>query len=161
MTVQQAAPGILTYNGNRAVVQNQDYSINASTNAAKVGDVAIAYLIGLGPISPPIATGAFAPNSPPSNETLSTNVTIGGVTAPVIFSGRAPGFAGRVQINFRIDPGHESRRLSAAGNYRIGAKQSAGNEHREVAAALRCYQCLDVGSCCRSESRQAVAALQY
>ena len=102
MTVQPAAPSILTYNGNRAVVQNQDYSINESNNGSKPGDVAIVYLIGSGPVNPAVPTGAFAPNSPLSNETLNTKVTVGGVNAPVIFSGMAPGFAGLVQINFQI-----------------------------------------------------------
>jgi uncharacterized protein (TIGR03437 family) len=121
MTVQQAAPSILTYNGNRAVVQNQDYTINTVSNPAKVGDVAIVYIIGSGPLSPAIATGAFAPNSPLSNETSTTKVTIGGVTAPLIFAGMAPGFAGPVQINFRVptmNPGDYSLQVT------IGTAQS-------------------------------------
>jgi uncharacterized protein (TIGR03437 family) len=102
VTVQQAAPFILTYgpNNNRAVVVNQDGSVNASGNGAKPGDVLVAYLIGSGPLDNPIATGASAPSSPLSREKLTTTVTIGGSNATVQFAGMTPGFAGLMQANF-------------------------------------------------------------
>jgi adhesin/invasin len=100
VNVQQAAPFILTYGSNRAVVVNQDGSVNASGNGAKPGDVLVAYLIGSGPLDNPIATGAFASSSPLSRETLLTTVTVGGSNATVQFAGMTPGFAGLVQVNF-------------------------------------------------------------
>jgi hypothetical protein len=45
-TVQEAAPNILTYGSNWAVVANPDGSINAPNNGAKLGDAMVAYLIG-------------------------------------------------------------------------------------------------------------------
>jgi uncharacterized protein (TIGR03437 family) len=104
VNVQQAAPFVLTYGSNRAVVVNQDGSVNASGNGAKPGDVLVAYLIGSGPLDNPIATGAYAPVSPLSREKLSTSVSVGGTSAAVQFAGMTPGFAGLVQVNF-VMPG--------------------------------------------------------
>ncbi len=100
VTVQQAAPFLLTYGSNRAVAVNQDGSVNASGNGAKPGSVLVAYLIGSGPLGNAIATGADAPPSPLSREKLLTSVSVGGSAATVQFAGMTPGFAGLVQVNF-------------------------------------------------------------
>jgi len=102
VNVQQAAPGILTYGTNRAVVENQDYSVNSPTNPSMPGSVATVYLIGSGPVSPVIDDGLPAGFSPLSTETLPTTVTVGGMSAPVLFAGLAPGFVGLVQVNFEV-----------------------------------------------------------
>jgi uncharacterized protein (TIGR03437 family) len=53
ITVQQAAPSILTWTdsaGNvRAIAQNQDYSLNTSTNCAAQGSYVTVYMMGSGP----------------------------------------------------------------------------------------------------------------
>ena len=100
MTVQQAAPSILIYGDNRAVVLNPDNTLNAAGNGAKPGSVLVGYLIGSGPLDNPIATGMAAPASPLSREKLKTTVSVGGLSADVQFAGMAPGFVGLVQINF-------------------------------------------------------------
>jgi endo-1,4-beta-xylanase len=102
VTVQPAAPWILTYGTNRAVVQNQDFSLNSSSNPAQVGSYGVAYLMGSGPTKPAVADGTPAPVSPPSKETLATTVTVGGAQASVSFAGMAPGFVGLVQVNFQV-----------------------------------------------------------
>jgi uncharacterized protein (TIGR03437 family) len=102
VNVQQAAPSILTYDTNRAVVENRDYSVNSSSNPATVGSAAVAYLIGSGPIAPALDDGMPAAASPLSWESLSTTVTVGGMPAQVLFAGMAPGFVGLVQVNFQI-----------------------------------------------------------
>jgi len=102
VTVQAAAPSILTYGTNRAVVLNQDYTVNGPANPAKVGSFPMVYLIGGGPLDNPIATGALAPASPLARETLTTKVTVGGLTQTAVFAGMAPGFAGLVQVNFVV-----------------------------------------------------------
>jgi endo-1,4-beta-xylanase len=105
ITVQPAAPSILTYvdgSGNtRAVVQNQDYTINSATNCAAPGSYLTAYLIGSGPLNHPIPTGAAAPSSPLSSETLTTTATMGTTAATVTFAGMAPGFVGLMQVDLQ------------------------------------------------------------
>ena len=100
VTVQQAAPYILEYGTNRAVVVNPDGSVNASSNGAKAGAEMVAYLIGSGPLNNPIPTGTAAPTSPLSRETLTTTATVAGSAATVQFAGMAPGFEGLMQLNF-------------------------------------------------------------
>jgi len=100
VTVQPAAPFILTYGANRAVVVNPDGSVNAAGNGAAPGSVLVAYLIGSGPLDNAIPTGGVAPLTPLSRETLPTTVSVGGASAAVPFAGMTPGFAGLVQVNF-------------------------------------------------------------
>ncbi len=102
ITIQQAAPSILTYGGNWAVAQNQDASVNSGSNCAAPGSYLTVYLIGSGPLDNPIPTGAAAPIAPLSRETLATNATIGGVNAPLAFAGMTPGFIGLTQINVQV-----------------------------------------------------------
>lgn len=102
ITVQAAAPSILTYGNNLAVVQNQDYTVNSPTNCAAPGSYLIVYLIGSGPLNNPVATGAPAVSNPLSSEALSTTATIGGVPATVTFAGLTPGDVGLVQVNLKV-----------------------------------------------------------
>jgi uncharacterized protein (TIGR03437 family) len=105
VTVQPAAPSLLTYvdaaGSTRAVVQNQDYSINSAANCAAKGSYLTVYLIGSGPLDNAIATGAAASSSPISNETLATTATLGGAPANVTFAGMAPGFVGLMQVDLQ------------------------------------------------------------
>ena len=102
LTVQQAVPSLLMYDDNHAVVVNPDNSVNAPGNGAKPGSVVVAYLVGSGPLNNRIATGAAAPLSPLSEETLPTRVSVGSSTAIVQFVGMVPGFVGLVQVNFMV-----------------------------------------------------------
>jgi len=103
ITVQQAAPSILTWtdsSGNvRAIAQNQDYSLNTSTNCAAPGTYVTVYMMGSGPLDNPIPSGAAAPSSPLSQETLTTTATIGNVSAPVYFAGMTPTYVGLMQVS--------------------------------------------------------------
>ena len=101
ITVQQAAPSLLTYGANRAVVQNQDYTVNGPGNCVAPGSYLTAYLIGSGPLDNPVPAGAAAPQAPLSRETLATTALLGSVTAPVSFAGLTPGSVGLVQVNFQ------------------------------------------------------------
>jgi uncharacterized protein (TIGR03437 family) len=61
--------------------------------------VIVIYALGLGNVTPPLATGAPSVG----NRTVATPiVTIDGIQAGVQFSGAAPGFVGLYQINVRI-----------------------------------------------------------
>lgn len=102
LNIQLAAPSILTYGANRAVVRNQDNSVNSSSNCGVPGTYATAYLIGSGPLDNPISTGSVATAVPLSSETLTTTATLGGTNIPVTFAGMAPGFVGLMQVNFQV-----------------------------------------------------------
>jgi uncharacterized protein (TIGR03437 family) len=102
INVQPATPFILTYATNRAIVQNQDYSLNAAANPAAAGSAAVAYLVGSGPVMPAVDDGVGASASPLSRESLPTTVTVGGSSAQVFYAGLAPGFVGLVQVNFYV-----------------------------------------------------------
>jgi uncharacterized protein (TIGR03437 family) len=71
---------------------------------AHPGDFLQIYVTGLGAVSPPLATGTVAPaGGDPLHLTVATpSVSIGGVQAPVLFSGVAPGFAGLYQVDVQI-----------------------------------------------------------
>ena len=107
ITVQQAAPSILTWTdsaGNvRAIAQNYPAdSLNTSTNCAAPGSYVIVYLMGSGPLDNPIASGAAALSSPVSQETLTATATIGNASAYVGFAGMAPTFVGLMQMNIQV-----------------------------------------------------------
>jgi uncharacterized protein (TIGR03437 family) len=102
ITVQQAAPSILIYGTNRAVVENQDYSVNSSANPAESGSYASVYLMGSGPVAPTLDDGTLAGASPLSKETLTTTVIVGGMPAQVLFAGMTPGLVGLVQVDFQV-----------------------------------------------------------
>lgn len=97
-------PGISVYGTNRAVVVNQDGSINSSTAPAKIGDTVVAYFTGGGPVQ---AAGALVTGAPSpgglSPVTGSNSITVGGVaSASVPYVGLTPGSIGLYQANFVI-----------------------------------------------------------
>ena len=69
---------------------------------ARQGEIILIYALGLGSVTPPLATGAPSVG----NLTVATpTVTIDGIAAEVKFSGTAPGFVGLYQINVKINAG--------------------------------------------------------
>jgi len=79
VNVAPVAPGIFQFGANRAVVQNDDYSVNTADNPAKTGSYVIAYLTGAGEVGNPVATG---------------------MPASAAFAGLTPSFVGLTQVNF-------------------------------------------------------------
>ena len=68
--VGRAAVGLFQYlPTNRAIVQNQDFSLNSPQNPAPRGSVITVYLTGQGAVNPPVATGQAAPLDPLSRST--------------------------------------------------------------------------------------------
>ena len=103
--VGRASPGIFQFEGSRAVVVNQDFTLNGPDNPEKRGNIIVAYLTGIGPVNPPVVAGAAA-----SFVTLSTaageySATIGNVDAKVLFLGLTPGFVGLAQANIEVPQG--------------------------------------------------------
>jgi uncharacterized protein (TIGR03437 family) len=110
VTVANVAPSIFDLDGKGlgAVVKNADFSLVTASNRAKTGDVIVIYLTGLGQTTPPVQTGALV--TPPSgafNNTGAVTVTIGGVSAPIVYSIASPSFAGLYQIAVTV-PGSAS-----------------------------------------------------
>ena len=96
-------PGIVVYGNNRAVVINQDGTVNSPSSAAKVGDILVAYFTGGGPVSP---AGTLKSGSP-SPQGLSPvagpfTVTVNGVEATTNYMGLTPGSIGLYQANFVV-----------------------------------------------------------
>jgi uncharacterized protein (TIGR03437 family) len=88
---------------NTAIFAAPDASIpGALARPAKRGEFLTIYCSGLGDVSPRPATGAASPGGPPSTTLLTPSVTIGGVPAPVSFSGLSPGFVGLYQVNVQV-----------------------------------------------------------
>ena len=69
---------------------------------ARHGEFISIYGTGLGPVSNAPPDGSLAPMSPAATTSFATVVSIGGVTAPAIFSGLAPMQVGLYQINVQI-----------------------------------------------------------
>jgi uncharacterized protein (TIGR03437 family) len=69
---------------------------------ASKGETIEIYLTGLGAVTNQPATGAPALASPLSRTASSPTVTLGGISAPVTYSGLAPYFVGLYQVNVQI-----------------------------------------------------------
>lgn len=106
MTVPVAdySPGIFSYaSGSQSLAVAQDASFAAitMTHPAVRGQTVTLYGTGFGPVNHTPASGD--PVSDSSSTTLETPViTVGGVNAPLQFSGLAPGYAGLYQVNITI-----------------------------------------------------------
>ncbi|HEV2690299.1 MAG TPA: SMP-30/gluconolactonase/LRE family protein [Bryobacteraceae bacterium] len=131
VAVLTAAPGLFTLPGNRAIVQNIDFSLNGPNNPAKVGSTIVAYLTGSGPVNPPVATGGISPTSPLAVVTSSVGATIGPASAQVAFAGLTPGFIGLLQMNIVVPsslaPGDYPLTVSINGEASNSATISVGN----------------------------------
>jgi uncharacterized protein (TIGR03437 family) len=97
-----AAPGILPFNGNRAVAVNEDGQVNTDSTPAAPGSFITVYMIGIGPVDNPVGTGEVTPDEPFSRATAPFSAIIGGEPAYVDFLGLTPRFIGLAQANIQI-----------------------------------------------------------
>ncbi|HJT88052.1 MAG TPA: hypothetical protein VJ732_09350, partial [Bryobacteraceae bacterium] len=81
-----------------------DYSQVTPANPAKPGETLQIYLAGLGDVNPAVPDGTPGPN-PPATTTNALTAYLGGVQAPVSFSGLAPGGIGYYQMNIQVPSG--------------------------------------------------------
>ncbi len=102
VSVATAAPGLFVLPSKQAAVENADFSINDSSNPAKVGSTVLAFLTGSGPVSPAQSSGVPASTTSLVFATASVSATIGGLPATVSFAGLAPSFIGLVQMNIIV-----------------------------------------------------------
>ena len=96
-------PGLSVYGNNRAVVVNQNGSINSGTDTANVGDTVVAYFTGGGPVNAAgkLTTGAASPAGL-SPVTGQSTITVNGVNAKISYIGLTPGSVGLYQANFVV-----------------------------------------------------------
>jgi len=110
-TLVQTTPGIYTLNqaGNGpGATLNQDGSVNGPGKPAAKGSVVAVYMTGEGQTTPVGADGAVIPidGSGLKKPSLVVTATIGGVSAPVLYAGSAPGIvSGVMQVNVQIPAG--------------------------------------------------------
>lgn len=76
----------------------------AQSRPANPGEYLVIYATGLGPVTNQPPTGSPASLSSLSPTTAMPTVTIGGVSAPVLWAGLAPGFVGLYQVNVQTPP---------------------------------------------------------
>lgn len=126
--IGQFSPGIFTaqFGVGQAIAINTDGSLSApagsipglATRPARAGDTIIILATGLGGVTPAPTSGAASRDALRSTTTMPT-VLVGGVSAPVDFSGLSPDFVGVNQLNVRIPagvtPGVVSLQISMGG----------------------------------------------
>jgi uncharacterized protein (TIGR03437 family) len=107
LPVASSSPGIFTVNQKgtgQGALLNQDLKPNTTANPAAKNSIVVLYATGGGVTNPAVADGKLVPGTPPLPRlTLPVSVKIGGIDAPVTYSGSAPGLVnGAVQINARV-----------------------------------------------------------
>jgi uncharacterized protein (TIGR03437 family) len=100
--VVKAAPYLLLAADGSALVQNQDFTFNAANNAAPKASIVTVYLIGIGPLDNPVATGAAAPLDKLAQATSPAKAVIGGFDTSIKFLGLTPGYVGLAQANLEV-----------------------------------------------------------
>ncbi|MCX6995641.1 MAG: hypothetical protein NTV49_00800 [Kiritimatiellaeota bacterium] len=114
VAVGAAQPGVFTQNqsgsGPGAILGQKPVAgsvaaLNTAANPASAGDYLLIYCTGLGAVTPSIVAGAAASYPPAYYTDNKVTVTVGGIDAPVQFSGLAPGFAGLYQVNVIVPSG--------------------------------------------------------
>jgi uncharacterized protein (TIGR03437 family) len=108
--VAASAPGVFLANG-RAIVLNQDGSLNGPQNPAAQGSIVVLFLTGEGQTNPPGENGKPALTVFPV-PVLPVTVRIAGTAARLAYAGAAPLFtAGLMQINAEVPTGNSGTAL--------------------------------------------------
>lgn len=105
LSVAASAPALFTQTASGAgpaAALNQDYSLNTAANPAARGSVLQLFATGEGQTSPGGINGKLAA-APLPKPVQPVKVQIGGVDAPVLYAGAAPGLvAGLMQVNVQV-----------------------------------------------------------
>jgi uncharacterized protein (TIGR03437 family) len=101
------SPGIFIMNSqtNQAAALDANYNLVGPANPTTAGAYVQIYCTGLGAVTNQPATGAPALSAPLSWTAATPTVSIGGATAPVVFSGLAPGEVGLYQVDAQVPSG--------------------------------------------------------
>jgi uncharacterized protein (TIGR03437 family) len=103
--IADAQPAIFKTGAQQGAILDQNNQLIQPGNPARAGAVAVIFCTGLGAVNADVQAGMPAPGSPPATTLSPISVSIGGLDAPVQFSGLAPGFAGLYQVNVLIPAG--------------------------------------------------------
>ncbi len=95
-------PAMFVYGDHLAIAQDQNYQLVTSANPAQPGQYIMIYANGLGAVDNPPASGEPTPAQPLARTLVTPTVTIGGVAAPVSFSGLTPDSIGLYQIDVLV-----------------------------------------------------------
>ena len=95
-------PGIFIA-GENAAILDASFQLVTAQNPAHPGDTIQIFATGLGETDPEVGSGEPAPSF--STVSNPVTVTIGGIAAPVVFQGLAPGFVGLYQVNAVVPSG--------------------------------------------------------
>ncbi|MBI1791945.1 MAG: hypothetical protein HYR60_30835 [Acidobacteria bacterium] len=113
-------------NDDGTVAQLENAIPGIKSKPAKPGGVLVIYASGLGPVDPPIATGAVPGSGDKRPATTTPVVLIGDQQAEVMFAGLAPDFAGVYQVNVTI-PAAVTPGNAVSLRVRIGEATSAAS----------------------------------
>lgn len=91
-------PGVVAYADGRVIAQHADYSLITASSPARPNEAIILYLVGMGPASIAVATGAATPYPPLADVSVQPEMTIGGIKARVNWAGLVPGGVGLYQV---------------------------------------------------------------
>ena len=108
ITVAAAQPAIFAKDRSgrgQGVIINAQGELVEPPRAARAGDAIVIYCAGLGAVDPPVTSGSAAPDSPLSRTVSPVSVTIGGISAQVLFAGLTPRFSGLYQVNAVVPAG--------------------------------------------------------
>lgn len=104
--VYRTTPGVFTLTpgglGYGALQHGADYSLITPSHPALPGETIIAYVTGLGIVSPPIQDGAVGPSDQPSYTLNSITAGTGGTVNPAVFSGLVPTVSALYQVNMTV-----------------------------------------------------------
>jgi uncharacterized protein (TIGR03437 family) len=106
MPRQRPTPGLFSLDGTgsgQGAVLNQDFTVNGPSNPARRGSAVMLFGTGFGQTVPPLTDGEIVPLTSPFPSAGGLTVSIGGVSAPSLYLGAAPGLvAGVYQINAAV-----------------------------------------------------------
>jgi len=97
------SPDVFTISAAQAAITHADGTLVSNASPATVNETVVVYCTGLGPVSGAMVTGAPASTTSlqPTTPQQAT-ATLGGINAPVSFSGLTPGFIGLYQLNVQV-----------------------------------------------------------
>jgi len=99
--VSDSSPGLFVAASGLVIAQDANFTAITSDHPAPRGTTISLYGTGFGPVNHTPASGDPAPDASSTTLVMPT-ASVGGVTAKVVFSGLAPGYAGLYQINVEI-----------------------------------------------------------